>query len=345
MSKKGNRIDVNERNEGTPRMCLSAEDQRHLVKLEQKFQLVRDRTEGVVTGSATGMYLHGDGGVGKSFTVLETLQRLKAHFVVFNSRMTGRGLYNQLEKYPDATHVLEDLEPLTRDRGAQGVLRSALWGQRRDGDRGPMERLVTWTTYRMEHSFIFSGGIILIGNRPLADLPELNAVRTRISVVHLQASDPELRALMRKVALKGFEHEGRELPPSECLEVCEFIIEQSMALHWQLNMRALVNSFQDRLQWEENESGCHWRDLVASRLRERPTWFREEVVVSGRAARKAAEQQIASEIKDLPREERARAWRERTGKSEPALYRRLRELEQSDSHKVRSDNAPVGKSR
>ena len=54
--------------------------------------------------------------------------------------MTGRGLYNALEKFPDSFHVLEDMEQITRDRGAQGVLRSALWGQRREGGKGPMER-------------------------------------------------------------------------------------------------------------------------------------------------------------------------------------------------------------
>jgi len=41
----------------------------------------------------------------------------------------------------------------------------------------------------------------------------------------------------------------------------------------------------------------------------------------------AREQQIAREIKDMPRDERLRAWQQRTGKSEAALYRRLAELD------------------
>lgn len=308
---------------------LSAHDQRQLENLEAKLQLVRDRTTSVAMGYTTGMFIFGDGGVGKSYTVLQELRRLKANFKVFNSRMTGRGLYNALEQYPDAIHVLEDMEQVTRDRGAQGVLRSALWGQRRDGDKGPMERPVTWTTFRMEHSFIFTGGIIMISNRPLDDIPELNAVKTRIAVVHLQASDPELRALMRCVAARGFEHEGKRVTPPECLEICEFIIEQSLSLHRALDMRLLVNSFEDYLQWQESDAGCHWRDLVAARLRERPTWFQEAVAVGGRAVRKEQELEIAREIKDLPREERMRVWSERTGgKSEPTLYRRLEELQE-----------------
>jgi hypothetical protein len=60
-----------------------------------------------------------------------------------------------------------------RDWGARDVLRSTLWGQRRDSGKGPMERTVTWSSWSMEHYFVFTGGIIMIGNRPLGDLPEL----------------------------------------------------------------------------------------------------------------------------------------------------------------------------
>jgi hypothetical protein len=313
---------------GAPEAALSPSDREALAELEAKFQLVRDRTTAVARGYQTGFYLHGDGGVGKSYTVLTELKRLQAYAMMFNSRMTGRGLYNELEMFPDAIHVMEDMEQITRDRGAQGVLRSALWGQRREGDRGPMERLVTWTTYKMKHSFIFTGGIIMIGNRPLGDLPELNSVKTRIAVMHMQASDPELRALMRAVSLRGFEADGKQLQPAECVEVCEHIVEQSFLLHRQLDMRVLINSYQDRLQWDANDAGCHWRDLVAARLRERPTAFREQVVIGGRRSRKEQEQEIAREIArtTTDRAERLRIWRQRTGKSQQSLYRRLQEV-------------------
>src|SRR5436190_19411899 len=115
--------------------ALSAKDLAHLEELDRHLQLVRDRVAGVAEGYATGFFLHGEGGVGKSHTVIGELERLKANYKVVNSRMTGRGLYNALERFPDAVHVLEDMEALVRDRGAQGVLRSALWGQRR-GERG-----------------------------------------------------------------------------------------------------------------------------------------------------------------------------------------------------------------
>jgi hypothetical protein len=57
-----------------------------------------------------------------------------------------------------------------------------------------------------------------------------------------------------------------------------------------------------------------------------------------RAGRLHREREIAAHIKDVPREERLRAWQDRTGKSEAALYRRLAELDGSGvrTEKVRT---------
>src|SRR5262245_50774172 len=85
---------------------LSPDDHRHLAAFEKKLQMVRDRTAAVARGYSTGFFLHGSGGMSKSFTVLKTLRELKADYKLFNSRMTGRGLYNALERFPDSTHVL-----------------------------------------------------------------------------------------------------------------------------------------------------------------------------------------------------------------------------------------------
>lgn len=309
--------------------ALTAEEQQRLERLEQKLQLVRDRVGAVVRGYATGLFLYGEGGIGKSYTVLSELERLKADFIVFNSRMTGRGLYNALEQFPSSVHVLEDMEQLTRDKGAQGVLRSALAAQRKEGDTGPLERPVTWTTYQMEHRFVFTGSIIMIANRPLGDAPELRAVKTRIPCIHLEATAYELRALMRSVALKGFAHDGKRMEPSECVEVNKYLVEQSLTLRRSLDMRLLVSCFQDFLQWQEGDAGCHWKDLVTARLHERPTSFEAPVDLGSRAERLQKERELVAKIvsETDDRKERLRLWKEQAGKSEAALYRRIGELQ------------------
>jgi len=315
-------------NASSTTFCLSAADQRYLASLEEKLQMVRDRTAGVVEGFSTGFALHGPGGVGKSYGVLAELQRRQANYRLSNSRMTGRGLFDTLYRYPDAVHVLEDVEQAMHDKNAVGVLRSGLWGQRREGSQGPPERWITWSAHRTHMEMLFTGGIILISNRPLLDLPELQALKTRVPCMLLQPSDNELRAQMRQIACRGFMHEGRSMTQQECHEVCDFVIAESLSLHRPLDLRLLVNAFCDYLQWQDCEAGCHWQDLVAARVRERPTTFKFAVSRVSRAERKQQEQQIVREILEVTadRNEQLRLWAERAQKSRSAFDRRKAEL-------------------
>jgi hypothetical protein len=100
-----------------------------IASLERKLHVVRDHVRAVADGFKTGLYLYGAGGVGKSFTVLRHLESLDAPFQLYNSRMTAKGLFMAMSGMPDAIHVMEDLERLTRDKDAQSILRAALWAQ------------------------------------------------------------------------------------------------------------------------------------------------------------------------------------------------------------------------
>ena len=86
-----------------------------LATVERKLQLVRDLTTGVAKGFKQGFYLYGLGGHGKSFTVLDQLKLLQVLYELHNSRMTGKGLFLALKHAPDAIHLLEDMERLTKD--------------------------------------------------------------------------------------------------------------------------------------------------------------------------------------------------------------------------------------
>jgi hypothetical protein len=315
---------------------LSDADQRHLQGYEKKIQLIRDRVVGVIRGYTTGMYIWGPGGTGKSFNVIATLREYQANYRLHNSRMDGRGLYTALEGYPDAIHVMEDCEQMMRNRNVRGLLRSALWGQR-EGN-GPMERVVTWPQGRgrRELRCLFEGGLIIVANLPPADLPEMEAVTTRIPVFNLAASDAEIRAMMRQMSRKGYENpEGHRLTAGECVAVTEHIIAQCQGLDRALDLRLVINSYDDFLQWSDGESGVHWQDLVSSRVRQRPAGIRSPVEIAetghtreAAAARQHADLDIAREIAAATSDPKIREqmWKERTAKSRATLYRRLAEL-------------------
>lgn len=300
-------------------MTLSGQDQASLDQLDRKLRVVRDRVRSVALRYTTGFLLYGEGGQCKSFTVLRKLDRLRADFKHHNSRMTGRGLFDVLRKHPDSVHLLEDVEWLFRDKMAQGVLLSALWGPERDG---VMQRLVTWTAHRTALQFYFTGGVIITSNRPLDDLAELRALGTRLNPVHLHCTNEEVAALMRHVALQGHRHVGGVLEPAACLEVAEAIIDHCRQANRNLDMRLLVHGFKDRLQYEAGETECDWHDLVLSRLTQQAAPARRS-----RMQRIEQEREVARRIKDLPRAERLRVWKETTGKCQTALYDRLSEVE------------------
>ena len=47
-----------------------------MAQLQNKFQMVRDFTGSVASGRTPGFYLYGAGGCGKSFTIINELERL-----------------------------------------------------------------------------------------------------------------------------------------------------------------------------------------------------------------------------------------------------------------------------
>lgn len=304
---------------------LSEEDQKHLQAFEARLQVVRDRTQGVAEGWSTALYLWGDGGISKSYTVLEELDRLGTSYILTNSRLTGRGLFDLLEEYPDMVHVLEDMERMCLDPNAAGVLRSACWATKEQKDKQHPERVVTWRAFKTRLKVVFTGGIIFTQNCPLDDLPELRALKTRIAHLHLQPSNEEVFAKMRAIALQGYRKGRHQLSLEECLEVCEHVIAKCKESQRNPDMRMLIHGFNDCLQYEAGHSETGWEDMLDSRLKEQVT---KPQRAEGRAERLAREQGVAAEISRMPvaGAEKEWLWMEQTGRSLRAYYRRLEEL-------------------
>jgi len=307
----------------TSEKLLSADDLIALEELDARLSLVRDLVTGVVKGYKTGLHLHGHGGMGKSFTVLKHLEAIGAPYHLYNSRMTAKGLFIALRAAPDDIHVIEDMERIVKDPDAQGVLRSALWAQPRH------DRVVTWTTATDgKEQFVFRGGVILISNRPLLDVPELRALASRIEVHHFDVASSHLAALMRKLASQGYEHQGVDLTPAECFEITEYVILQCQEAGCPLDLRLQQRSFQTYLQYDAGETTCHWHDLVAASVRETVSNFKHEL---NRLPPKVRKEQRLSILREIQAEtadgqEQLRLYEERAEASRADFYRRKAEI-------------------
>jgi hypothetical protein len=270
------------------------------------------------------MLLWGEGGGGKSFTVETTLREMSKVYRLTNSRLTGKGLFELLRDHPDLVHVVDDCETLFADKNAQGVLRSALWGQA--GADGRQHRAVVWHVAKEREEFLFTGGLILIGNCLLDKTPQLRAINTRVPVVNFTPTNDELAAQMRHLARQGHRLGAHTLSPTDCQKVVEELLSRSKRLQRTLDLRLYVNGCNDLLQWQNGAAESHWLDLLESRLHQRTVTSERPGM---RAQRKDAEIALVRRIRNLPAQARLAIWQKETGKSQAALYRRLEELKGS----------------
>jgi hypothetical protein len=216
---------------------------------------------------------------------------------------------------------------MLRSASVVGVLLSALW-PRQDGER---ERWVTWTTNSGKvYETLFTGAVVVCCNKSIdAGKEELQALKTRVPVMHFSPTEQEVRAQMRRIARGGYRDGVIDLEPEEATMVCEYVISQALSLRRPLDLRLLINSFKSYWLWDQGAASCHWHDLVRALVQERPpTVFSQPVAGGTRETRKQAEQEIVRDIlgqTDDPQEQVSR-WTERTGKSQASFYRRRAEL-------------------
>lgn len=301
-------------------IILAEEDQAFLDEFEAMLDLIRDRTRSVADAYQVGAYLVGRPGSSKTYTVQETLERLDTPWAYRNSRMSPMGLYCLLEEHPDHTIVLDDIHTLFGQDAALQILMAAL------GGRPGQARTVTYTTKDERKSFEFAGGIIAISNLPLGRDPLADAVASRVARLEHEPSDEMIAAFMRAQAIKGF----KDMSPEECLEVVEFVIAQTRACDYRLDLRSISKAWEDYRLDRHDKALRPWRDLVRSSLKrlvgdDRP---RPE----GRAGRLAWERQVARDLFERFPDDKAQRdaeWELIVGTTPHSLYRRKRELDRA----------------
>ena len=314
---KANKKATSEGTTGTKAVGLTDEEKMVLAALDGRLQLIRDRVRGVSEGWQTGFYLFGEGGIGKSFTVLGELDRLGVQHKVVNTRLTAKGLFELLEEYPDHITVLEDCETLLKDKQAAAVLRSALWSNSKE-KKQRTERHMIWRTATQQKDFVYTGGLIFTMNEGIDSCPALRAVKTRIAHLQFQPTPDEVRVKGKELALKGYRHGKGQLSAAACLEVWGFYIDKCDEQGRNYDLRTLVNGFSDRLQKEQGHAVKDWRDLLDARIKERGAFGLRDNQLADETAIALEIHQSAGSAAD-----KERLWHEKTGKGRAAFYRAL----------------------
>ena len=189
---------------------------------------------------------------------------------------------------------------------------------------GKQQRIITYGVHPVAREIKFDGQIIFTGNRPLLDIPELRALATRIPIIHLPATRPELIARMKSLALQGYESDKGKLTSEMCCEVLKYLITVYPADRM-YDIRILIRCFDDRIGVINlgKTLSSSWKELVLSQVSSNvgPPVTRQDKITR--------ETVIALELagKKLSQKELVPEWQKRTGrKTLDTYYRRLRKL-------------------
>lgn len=283
-----------------------------VTSLEAKQELLAHHVRMVARKHSHALFVFGSqGGLGKSRTILRTLEDEGIDPILINSHITPLALYSMLFQHrDDAVIFLDDVDSILSSMAHLGLLRSALWGQG--------QRIVTYGSSQLSSSlpssFEFTSRVVIAANVIPKKNDAFNAVLTRCDQFELSATNEEVIDLMRSVASKGF----RDLTPEDCEMLIDFI-EQNSQDH-QLSMRLLGPSLR-KLLYARQEC-LDWRPLVKTQLQT----LGRKLQATKRLDTKARDMRCLREAIEKHPDDvngQQRYWREMTKKSRASFYRCL----------------------
>ncbi len=282
-----------------------------LPTLEKKQNLLAHHVRMVARKLSHALFIFGSqGGLGKSRTVLKTLDEEGIEPQLVNSHVTPLSLFTMLFQYrDDQVLFFDDVDSMFSSMAHLGLLRSALWGS---------PRIVTYGSSQLPRDlpprfettarFIFAANVIPKKN------DAFGAMLSRCDIYELSATNSEVIDLMRSVSANGF----RGITPEECAMVIDFISDNSEDL--QLSMRLLGPSLR-KLVYARQED-LDWRPLVQSQLR---TLGRKQTITRQLDSKSQDAKVLREALKHHPDsvKDQQAFFCAKTGKSRASFYRTL----------------------
>lgn len=279
--------------------------------LEERQDLLAHHVRLVARKMSHALFVFGSqGGLGKSRTILKTLDDEGIEPILINSHITPLALFQTMYRHrTEEILFFDDVDSMFSSMPHLGLLRSALWGN---------PRVVTYGSSQLPddlpNSFETTARFIFAANVIPRKNDAFKAVLSRCDIFELSATNDEVIEMMRSVASKGF----HGITPEECCEVIDFIAEFSSDR--QISLRLLGPSL--RKVSYARESGIDWRPLVRSQLQT----LGRKLDATKRLDSKVRDSRILELVlrkhPDAPVEQQIE-WSKQTGKSRASFYRAL----------------------
>lgn len=205
-------------------------------RIARKFATLERMSRGIASGKLTGMIVSGPGGVGKTFTLEEILEKYahKDDVDRITGHITPLALYEKL--YENSAEgkitVFDDCDSVFDSDKTLNILKAAL-------DSRPY-RVISWDSRSLLQSappsFLFKGHIVFITNKVLAG-PHYEALLTRVHHVNMHMDNREILTRIRQVA--GYV-DHRNATPEDKEVVLNFLNEHVAKLKDVLSIRSFL---------------------------------------------------------------------------------------------------------
>lgn len=172
--------------------------------INERFGFVEQMVTMIADGTMPSAIITGEGGLGKSYTVMQSLDRaglknitdlasfevgtklnLSKSYRVVKGFSTAKGLYRTLFESNGMTLVMDDVDSIFKFPDAVNLLKGAL--------DSFSKRYISWMADMRDEdlpkSFEFTGRVIFISNMPLERIDQ--AIRTRAMVVDLTMTEDQ----------------------------------------------------------------------------------------------------------------------------------------------------------
>jgi len=217
--------------------------------INQRFGFLNDLTTMVVNGVTPSLIVTGEGGLGKTHSVTQTIKANDLEdmdYVFFKGYSTARGLYNTLFDNNGKLIIFDDCDSVLDDKVAVNILKSALDSYDK--------RTISWMSKvsksdEYPQHFDFTGRIIFISNKAKEKIDE--AILTRSLTVDLTMTPDDKISRMEAILGSILPEYDMDIK-QDALGFLETVKEEVS-----LNMRMLIMVAKMRLMYPET-----WRNLA-----------------------------------------------------------------------------------
>ena len=235
--------------------------------INQRFEFVEKIVSMIANRVSPSVVITGEGGLGKTHTVMEALERSglrnvtdliadvdigtvdtdETMFVVIKGFSTAKGLFKLLYENRNSTIVFDDTDSILRDADAINLLKGALdsYGS----------RYITWNTSlndeSLPRSFKFEGGIVFISNMRADRIDQ--AIRSRSMCIDLSMTvDQKIERMETIMQSDDFLPEISIESKQDALET----IKEYQSVAKEISLRTLITVSRIR-----NSGGADWKQL------------------------------------------------------------------------------------